>query len=291
MLPSNLPQPDRRAILRSISGASLVTLVPSLGFAADFWVKKKPSEWSSDEVEHFKTKSPWAKKTRAEVTGMGGGRGGRGGGGMGGGGETAMNGSDMSAAGGGGGGGRGGGGGGRGGGGGDMAPPAPSAPQGPELVIRWESAAPMLAASHMELPDNVGSLYMISMTGMPPQMLAMALLGGGRGRGRGPGGPGAGAAAEPGAPPPPVDPAAQQKELVAKLLRATTLTVKGHDPQIPIVVLQTKVAQSLLFGFEKSSLPLKVEDKEVLFTFKLPTISAKVKFGLKEMMMDGALAV
>jgi hypothetical protein len=92
-------------------------------------------------------------------------------------------------------------------------------------------------------------------------------------------------------PAPPSDPAAQQKEMVDKLLHATSLTVKGHDPQAAVVVFQTKVAQALLFGFEKSTLPLKLEDKEVLFTFKLPTISAKVKFELKEMMLDGTLAV
>jgi hypothetical protein len=52
-----------------------------------------------------------------------------------------------------------------------------------------------------------------------------------------------------------------------------------------------KVAQSLLFAFDKSSLPLKVEDKEVLFTFKLAQITVKAKFDLKDMVVDGKLAV
>jgi hypothetical protein len=160
-------------------------------------------------------------------------------------------------------------------GGGGGAP----APLGPELVIRWESAAPVQAATHLELPESLAGLYAISITGLPPEMMRMALAGrGGRGRG----------AEQPTAP---VDPAVRQKELIDKLLHSVALTVKGRDPQSAVVVQQTKIAQTLVFGFEKTALPLTETDKEVLFTLKLGTISAKAKFEPKEMMFDGKLAL
>lgn len=287
MFTTFLHQPNRRNLLRLLTAPPLFAALEPLAFAADFWVKKKPAEWSSDEVEHMKSKSPWAKKTHAELTGMGGRGGGRGGRGMGGaGGDMGGGGNDMSADS-GGGGGRGGG---RGGGGrgGDLAPAAPSAPQGPELIIRWETAAPVLAATHMEMPETFGALYGISVTGIPPQMIAMALSAGGRGRGRG--GPAGVGAPQPDAPPP-VDPAVRQKEMVARLLRSVSLTAKGRDPQSAVIVQQTKASQALIFGFEKASFPLTAADREVVFQIKLTVLTAKARFEPREMIFEGKLAV
>ena len=289
---------DRRTVLRYLAASPLLSMFQPLAFGADFWVKKKPGEWSSDDVEHMKTKSPWAKKVRAEVTGGFGG-GGRGGGGMGGGGGGmgGGGGQDMGGGEGGGGGGRGagGGGGGRGGGGrgGDLAPSAPSGPLGPELTIRWETAAPIQAATRLELPEAFAALYGLSVTGIPPQMLVMALSGGG-GRGRGRGGRDGGGREGAAAPPenqPPVDPAVRQKEMVAKLMQAVTLTAKGRDPQVAVTVLQTKASQALIFGFERKSLQLTEADKDILFTIKLGMLTAKAKFDPKDMMFDGKLAL
>ena len=156
------------------------------------------------------------------------------------------------------------------------------------MTVRWESAAPMMAATHLELPETFAKLYAISITGLPPQMIAMALNGGGRGgRGRGPGGP-----PDASAPPqPPADPAVRQKEMVDKLLHSVTLSAKNRDPQSATMVMQTKVTQALIFGFEKISLPLTGSDKEVLFTLKLGMLTVKVKFEPRDMTFDGQLAV
>src|SRR5947209_4658952 len=55
------------------------------GSGSEFWDKKPPSEWSSEEIAKLTTKSPWAKQVSAQVAANGGGaRGGSGGGGMGG---------------------------------------------------------------------------------------------------------------------------------------------------------------------------------------------------------------
>lgn len=80
--------------------------------------------------------------------------------------------------------------------------------------------------------------------------------------------------------------------MVAKLMQAVTLTAKGRDPQVAVMVLQTKASQALIFGFERKSLPLTEADKDILFTIKLGTmLNAKAKFDPKDMMFDGKLAL
>ncbi len=108
---------NRRAMLRTVAGGGWLGFAARFAQAADFWNKKEASEWSPQEIETLKTKSPWAKKVHGEMAAGGGNRGGGSGGG--GGSRGSMGGmSDAESNGmGGGGGGRGGGGGGRGGGG------------------------------------------------------------------------------------------------------------------------------------------------------------------------------
>ncbi len=69
-----------------LTGAGVLPLFA----AADFWNRKKPSEWSEKEVQTLLTKSPWAKDASVEFNmqgmegGPGGGMGGPPDGGMGG---------------------------------------------------------------------------------------------------------------------------------------------------------------------------------------------------------------
>jgi hypothetical protein len=122
--------------------------------SSEFWNKKDPSEWSSEEIGQLTTKSPWAKEATASSNegGQGGGmgrHGGMGGGGMGGGGM---------------GGGMGRHGGGMGGGG-----------QAYRGTVRWESAKPVVdALKTKQFPDAFKDHYVISVVGFP--------IGGGRRR-------------------------------------------------------------------------------------------------------------
>jgi hypothetical protein len=319
--------PRRRPKLGLVSAAVLFTLAAPLAHAAsDFWNKKPAAEWTDAEKEQLRNKSPWAKKVTSELT-MGGGR--RGGGGEGGGGGRGGRGGNGGLAGNGiagaesngiGGGGGGGGRGGRGGGG-DMGAPGDFAPSGPQVVVRWESAAPFGDASGDKLPKALEGHYAISVTGVPQQILMMA-LGGGRGGRGGRGGDGRGgdgrggdsrggagregsvgpapAPAAAGAPDgaqgpeasaPAEDPAARQKAMVARLLQSVSLTAKGRDPQGAELVLQTADKQTLIFGFAQKDLPLDVKDKDVLFTMKLGPLTVKAKFEPKEMMYKGSLSL
>src|SRR5579872_1922161 len=102
--------PGRRELFRLAAMAGTACWLESYAWAAsDFWNKKKSSEWTDQEKEEIRTKSPWAKKVDATMSG-GGGRSAAGSGGA--------EGDAGSGGGGGGGGGRGGGGGGGGRGGG-----------------------------------------------------------------------------------------------------------------------------------------------------------------------------
>jgi hypothetical protein len=201
----------------------------------------------------MKSKSPWAKKTRAEISGAGfsGGRGG--------------------------GGGRGG----EGGGGGAV-------PAGPEVIVRWENAKPILDATRLALPAEMASQYAISVTGLAPQTIAGFLSGGGgRGRGRGrEGEPTADAA-----PVPQEDPATRQKAMVDRLLHSVSLSAKGRDPQNATLIRQTNGDMTLIFGFPKDALPLTAADKDVQFTMKPGPLTVKAKFGPKDMMYQGELAL
>jgi len=161
------------------------------------------------------------------------------------------------------------------------------------VIVRWENARPVLDATKIHLPPELESTYAISVTGLPPQLIAALLASGGRGRGRGPEG---GAGREGGGPPPempaaPEDPAARQKAMVDRLLHSVTLVAKGKDPQNASLIRQTNNNETLIFGFPKKDLPLTAADKDVLFTMKLGGLSVKAKFEPKEMMYKGELAL
>jgi len=269
-------------VIRLSAGAGLASLSGVAFGASDFWNRKPAADWSEKEIAELKTHSPWAKKVRAELTGGFGGPGGREGapqsmdrsgsrGSFGG-----ISGADSNGISEGGGGGRGGGGGGRGGagGGGDFGGGAP-VPQGPEVVVRWESAQPVVEALRIKLPDALANHYAVSVTGLPPQMLVMMLN---RGRGRG-------------ETPPPEDPAERQKALIDRLAHSASLSAKGHDPEVAELVLQTQSRETLIFGFRKESLRLTPTDKDVQFVMKLGALTVKAKFEPKEMMYKGDVSV
>jgi len=135
--------PTRRTIL--MIGAGAAGFGRLYAFSSDFWNKKEPSEWSSEEINQLTSKSPWAKEVTPSTT-QGGGQPGGGYGGGGGGFPGGM-------------GGRGGGGGGRSRGG------MPT--QSYKGTVRWESAKTILDALKTPLPEAFANHYVISVSGLP----------------------------------------------------------------------------------------------------------------------------
>ena len=113
--------PTRRGIL--LFAASL----PLFAADAEFWNRKAPSQWSSDEVDRLITKSPWAKEITPAAPQSGAGRG------------RAGRGSPTGGAG--------------------------SAPY--RGIVRWESAKPVLEAMKADLPGEFANHYVISVSGIP----------------------------------------------------------------------------------------------------------------------------
>ena len=137
---------SRRMWLACAAAAGTTTL---LAADVDFWNKKEPAEWSSDEIERLLTKSPWAKEVagiyeegaqgssssrlgqigeQVGVNGAGAGRGKRGRG-------------------------------------------AATGPAQAKGAVVWESAAPILAARKKALPPEFKDHYVIGVSGIAlPQM-------------------------------------------------------------------------------------------------------------------------
>jgi len=233
-------------------------------FASDFWNKKAPADWSSEEVHQLLNKSPWAKEVTAGVaarsssnnsgggnnSGMGGNSRNMGGGGTGGGSRGGMGG--------------GGGVGGMGGGGGmGSSGGAPRTAQQFKGIVRWESAAPIQEAGKTKLSDDFANHYVISVIGFP--------FGGRR------------SDSADGTQP------TVSKSALERIKAASSLTPKGKD------AVQAGAAQvigdALLLGFSKESLKLSADDKEVAFATALGRLAIKTKFTFKEMMYHEALAV
>ncbi len=245
---------NRRDILRLAAGAMLGAGMRAGAASNDFWDRKPPSEWSSDEIERLITHSPWAKQASAGSEGPGGGSGsGRhgglrlpggisfpGGGGMGGG---RMGGGRM-------------GGGGRGGGenrGGQY-----------KGTVRWESAKPILDALKAPLPESFANHYVISVSGFP-------LLSGDW----------SGSSPE------------STQNTLDRLKELTSLQPKGKPLAQPGIVEEEPAVggASFLFGFAKDILTFAPEDAEVDFSTHLGTLAIKAKFDLREMTYHGEMAI
>ncbi len=258
----------RRGVLTLAAGASFAGWTRLYAANPDFWNKKEPKDWSSEEIEQLITKSPWAKEVSAQIPAQGGGQsggmgGGQGQGGGGGWGGPGSNGSGIPGVGIPGiGGGMGGGRGQRGGGPGM---------QNLRGTVRWESAKPVVEAMRSGLPDSFANHYVISLNGFPLDSSR-------RGRYEEDGDSRSRASAD---------------DMLDRFKGVTLLEPKGGRDAQPGLVQQqlSSGSPSVLFGFSKELLNLKPEDKEVTFSTQLGRVQIRTKFILKDMMYRGDLAV
>ncbi|MFQ5928901.1 MAG: hypothetical protein ACE5MK_04330 [Acidobacteriota bacterium] len=272
---------------------------------ADFWEKKKFTEWSEKEVTRMLTKSPWARTVDVALSRLRGSRqfgadrsshGGRQGGDFGGGR---------------GGSGRGGGGFGRGGmGGGGGFPPTV------RLTIRWFSAVPIkqaiakrrfgtdagTSAQAAQIINRQETHYILGVSGVPGRMLLSnpGRRGSESGRGRSP------AERDTSRSGRDTSRAEERLKRVSERLKSESfLKIKGQEP-IPADAVHIEVgrggntvdAQALRSGAEiyvmfprtqESSHVINVKDKDVEFVTKIGEREVKKKFKLKDMVYDGKL--
>ena len=250
----------RRTVLLLGSTAAVGSWVPLIAKESKFWETKDPSEWSADEIDRLITRSPWAKEVKVAIAqpDFDGGAsrrpvdtGGRPGGlsipGLGGGGMGGINIPGIGS----------GGSGGRGGQGRGTDPKI-------ELIVRWESAKPVLDALRTPLAEVLADHYVISLNGVPNIYLRDRTAERSDG---------------------------EQDRSERSRLQAR-LTVKGKSAVRSAVVQQAPGAltQAYLFGFSPKEVSV-LPDDEVTFATQLNRTLITVTFNLKEMTYRGALAV
>jgi len=134
----------RRRWIGAVAGSGLgLCLAPEAFGAADFWNKKEPLAWSSDEVLLLTTRSPWARDTRIDLKPNGqGAAGDRGGSDL----TVDPNtrgGSSIGA-------------------GGGRTPG-----RLPDATVTWESAQPLLDALKYPIPAEFANHYAIGVANLP----------------------------------------------------------------------------------------------------------------------------
>jgi|SRR5580658_183479 hypothetical protein len=241
----------RRGLLLLASGAGAQSWFRLYAGESEFWNKKDPSQWSSDEIERLKTKSPWAKSITVALrqsgsAGNGGGVGYPGGGGMGGGGM------------------------GRGRRGG-MGGPAPIQYHG---VVRWVSAKPIQEALKSPVPEGLANAYVIGVSGIP-------IVTGDRQH------TDQGDSDTTGANGPSQDVLDRIKNLTYLEPKGKPPAQPGTVQQ-GSAGFESNV---LLFGFSRELLQFTSDDREVGFTTQLGRLEVKTKFNLKEMTYRKELAL
>ena len=227
--------------------------------ASNFWNRKPPAEWSSEELTQLLSRSPWAKEVNAEfvqdtdytVGGAAGPRIGRGGQI-----EAPRDPTQFEI-----------------GGDKNSSQPAGSKRRQPVTVL-WESAQPVRDATGKPLSSELDGRYVLSVSGLPFGIMEKPRRG------------------------PNADdrqresPAEMQARMIGQLKAAATLEARGKEPeQAGVVMPAARQPGTYIFGFSKELLPLDPSDRDVLFTLRTALMSVKAKFDPKEMMYKGHLAL
>ena len=135
-------------------------------------------------------------------------------------------------------------------------------------TVRWESAAPVRAASKEAL-SSPPDAYRISMSGLP------AMPTGGEGRG--------GRSADGGRQAP------DEKEGMERLRQSAMLECKGQSPLRARSA--ERLGQSLVFDFDRAEFPLTANSKEITFSLRMGPLVVKAKFNPKEMVFKDQIAL
>ena len=217
--------------------------------ANDFWNRKPAAEWTSAEIVQLLSVSPWARSINVQLPGTG----------------LAAGAADPSqqagqrdpstAAGG--------------------APPPPlgesrrkSGPARGQIIVRWESAAPVREALRTRLPAAFADHYVISVEGIEANMLVRPNTKDG------------------------VLPELSPEAQAARLKEGALLAVRGKDP-LPAGVIDSigRFRKTWRFGFSRELLQLTLTDRDLEFSIKAGGVRFRADFQIREMMYRGALAV
>ena len=195
------------------------------GAATEFWDQKDPAQWTTEEINRLLTRSPWAKEISAA---LGEGRGGPDAPGA----PTNINLGQL---------------------GGVPLPRRMARGAAPKRTgnVRWESAAPILAAAKTRLPRDFTGHYVIGVKGFPIAEERLDDL----------------------------------KQFAILTPKGRELAQAG------IVHLAEGTEDLLLFGFEADLLQITRRDHDVEFAARIASATLRVSFHPKEMDYRGELAI
>jgi hypothetical protein len=252
--------PVRRGVVLGFSG---ILLRSRLFAASDFWNRKTSDQWSEQELDTIQNRSPWAKEVNVDF-------------------ETdrdyttgAADGPSVGR-------------------GGMIGAPGQNQPQielgknsdgsqrgarrSAPVIVRWESAQPMLDARGAPLPPEFKDRYVIAVTSLPLGVMERKQ---------------SAISADP------LDntPAARQRRMTEALQAAAYLEARGREPVQPGIVqpagryASSGAGSTYWFGFSRDLMPLTPQDRDVQFTLKTAYISLRAKFQPKEMLYRGKLVL
>jgi hypothetical protein len=216
----------RRCFLIGALGSGVALTHASRIFAAtEFWNSKDPSTWTEDEIVILTSKSPWAREAVPNIRNA----------------DDPTGGSVLGES--------------SGGRMGRRRTPV-------KVIVRWESAQPILDALKAPLAADFEGHYVVSVTNLPFAEARRAGRGGET---------------------PPEDP-------LDRIQNGATLEVRGKDPAEAGIARRTRIG-SILFGFSKDQLRLTQGDGDIVFALNTQQLTLKTKFDAKEMIYHGKLAV
>jgi hypothetical protein len=131
----------------------------------------------------------------------------------------------------------------------------------PNIVVRWESAQPILDALRAQLPAEFAGHYVLSVTNLP---IAIA-----RSSSRGI--------------------ADTPEDVIERLQNGATLEARGKGPVEAGIARRSRIG-SFLFGFSRDSMQLEAGDRDIVFKLEVANVSIKAKFDGKDMTYHGKLA-
>jgi hypothetical protein len=193
--------------------------------AREFWNSKDPSTWTEEEIVLLTSKSPWAREAVPNIRNA----------------EDPTGGSVLGES--------------SGGRAGRRRAPV-------KVIVRWESAQPILDALRAPLASDFEGHYVLSVTNLPFTEARRA----GRGGETAP------------------------DDNLDRIQNGTTLQVIGKDPAEAGIARRTRIG-SILFGFSKDQLRLTPNDGDIVFALNTQQLTLKTKFDAKEMLYHGELAV
>ncbi len=187
---------------------------------------KNPSAWTEDEIVMLTTKSPWAREAVPNIRNA----------------DDPTGGSVLGES---------------GRGEGRRRTPA-------KVIVRWESAQPILDALRAPLAADLEGHYVVSVTNLPFTEAHRAGRGG----------------------------ETTPDDTLERMQNGATLQVKDKDRDTAEagIARRTRIG-SILFGFSKDQLRLSTSDGDIVFALNTQQLTLKTNFNAKEMIYHGKLAV